>query len=315
MPFATSHDEFLSMQEHDEYPPPPEMLSAFRKLLTAPSIHTSAIAKEAAAPIIANMPNEQDPRWPDCTLLWRTLARAVDTFAASNDRFVDFVVQLQKLPDGDGVFEMLPQFNNHWTEFGYTMTYYVSDEPERNLKHQAQTNQHAFCAKLSTYKHIPVLDQIHRAGFTFRSTCEFAPWERVHFPEIEEWYDPHDDPAEFDWPARRDLELERVNIKMLNAKVPAAAQWLRHVGQRIYDMQGDMDGEHDWQTKVLNPKWKGPKGYSKQRFSFWRERFEWMAQVTALDKDTQKIALECAQEMKKIEEAAHVYQIQCEKSN
>jgi hypothetical protein len=201
MPFAKTHDEFLSTQENDNYPPPPEMMSAFRKLFKDPSVPVSAIAKEAASPIIANMPNEQDPRWPNCTLLWRTLARAVDTFTDLNDRFVEFVVELQKLPDGDHVFEILPQFNNHWTEFGLTTTYYASDEPERDLKHQAQTNQHAFCAKLSTYHNVHAeLDQILRAGFPFRSTCEFAPWERTHFPEIEEWYDPEDDPAEFDWP-------------------------------------------------------------------------------------------------------------------
>ncbi|KAH3939849.1 hypothetical protein HBI24_226770 [Parastagonospora nodorum] len=302
IPFADTPDEFLSFQEHDSYAPPPEMRSAFQKLLTDSSVPMSAIAKEAASPIIANMANEQDPRWPDCTLLWRTLCRAVDSFTELNDRFVEFVVELQKLPDGDHVFAILPQFNNHWAEFGYTMTYYVSDEPERDRKHQAQVNHHAFCAKLSTHHQVhPELDQIQRAGFTFRSTCEFAPWERTHFPEIEEWYDPDDDPADFDWPARRDLELERVNIKMLNAKIPAAAQWLQHVGRRLYDMQGNMTGEHDWQTAVLNPKWTGAKGYSKERFVFWRERFEWMTKVTALEKETQKLAQECADKMKEIE--------------
>jgi hypothetical protein len=120
MPFATSHDEFVSMQEHDSHSPPPEMLSAFKKLLSDPSVPASATAKEAASPIIANLPNEKDPRWPDCTLLWRTLARAVDTFTDLNDRFVEFIVELQKLPDGDHVFAILPQFNNHWTEFGYS---------------------------------------------------------------------------------------------------------------------------------------------------------------------------------------------------
>jgi hypothetical protein len=181
------------------------------------------------------------------------------------------------------------------------VTYYVSDEPERALKQQAQTNQHAFCAKLSTHSDIAELDQIGRAGFAFRSTCEFAPWELTHFPDIEDWYDPEDDPADFDWPARRDLELERVNIKMLNAKIPAAAKWLKHVGERLYQMQGEMAMEHEWQNEKLNVKWTGPKGYSKERFAFWRERFEWMTRVTALEKETQKMARECAERMKEIE--------------
>jgi len=120
MPFATSYDEFLTTQAQDDYPPPPEMLSAFKKLLTDASTPMSAIVKEAASPIIANIPNEESPDWPDCTLLWRTLKEAVDQFTKDNDKLVDFVVELQKLPDGDHVFKQLPQFRNHWTEFGDT---------------------------------------------------------------------------------------------------------------------------------------------------------------------------------------------------
>jgi hypothetical protein len=120
MTFATNCDEFLFLQEKNRRPLPPEILSAFRKLLSDPSVPESAIAKEAASPVIANLPNEEDPGWPDCTILWRTLTAAVNTFTELNDRFVAFVVKLQKLPDGNQVFKILPQFNNHWTEFGYT---------------------------------------------------------------------------------------------------------------------------------------------------------------------------------------------------
>lgn len=124
MPFATNCDEFLTTQAQHDYPPPPEMLSAFRKLLSDPSFPTSTIAKEAISPIIANLPNQKDPRWPDCTVLWRTLVNAVDQFTDCNDKLVEFVVDLQKLPDGDHVFRDPPQFRNHWTEFGYGSTRY-----------------------------------------------------------------------------------------------------------------------------------------------------------------------------------------------
>jgi hypothetical protein len=181
----------------------------------------------------------------------------------------------------------------------FIVTYFASDAPDRDLQHQAQTNQHAFLAKLSTYD-IPELNQIGRAGFTLRSTCEFAPWELVHFPRIEELYDSDDD-DNADWPKRRDLELERVSIKILNVKVPAAAQWIRHVGQRLYEMQGNLEGEYEWQNEALNSKWTGAKGYSKERFRSWRERFEWISTVTALEKETQRIARECARRMAEIE--------------
>jgi hypothetical protein len=57
-------------------------------------------------------------------MLWRTLSRAVDNFGDLTDRFVDFVVELQKLPDGNQLFKIMPQFRNHWTEFGLTSKTY-----------------------------------------------------------------------------------------------------------------------------------------------------------------------------------------------
>lgn len=173
-----------------------------------------------------------------------------------------------------------------------------SDVADRDAKRQAQINQHAFMAKLSTYN-VPVLDQISRAGFVFRSTCEFAPWEKDHHPEIEEWYEDGDD--EEWWRKKRDLELERVDRKILNAKVPVAAQWMQYVGERLYEMEGKLNSEYDWQNEAFNCKWAGDKGWSKERWVFWRRRFEWMTTVTALEKSTQRIARECAERMKKIE--------------
>jgi hypothetical protein len=122
MSSADQYDAFLAAQAKDDYPPPPDMLSAFEELFKSSSTPMSMIAKNAVSPIIANLPNEQDPRWPDCTLLWRTLKEAVDKFTEHNDKFVDLIVELQKLPDGDHVFKILPQFREHWTEFGNTST-------------------------------------------------------------------------------------------------------------------------------------------------------------------------------------------------
>ena len=180
------------------------------------------------------------------------------------------------------------------------VTDWPSREPDRDAKRQAQINQHAFLAKLSAQE-IPEYDQIGRAGYTLRSTCELAPWEKVHFPMIEELYDEDDSDNEEDWPKIRDEKLELHSIRTLNAKVPAAAQWIKMTGQRLYEMEGDLSGEYDWQDEELNSKWTGGKGYSKERFAFWRERFEWITTVTALEKSTQRIARECAERMKEIE--------------
>ena len=151
------------------------------------------------------------------------------------------------------------------------VTDWPSNKKDRDAKRQAQANQHAFLAKLSTYE-VPEYDQIDRAGFTLRSTCEFAPWEKVHFPKIEELYDEDNEDNEEDWPKIRDEELELHSIRILNAKVPAAAQWVMSTGQRLYEMEGDISGEYDWQNEALNSKWTCGKGYSKERFAFWRDR-------------------------------------------
>lgn len=181
------------------------------------------------------------------------------------------------------------------------MTDWPSNEEKRDVKRQGQVNRHAFLAKLATYGLPKGDDQVRaHAGFTFRSTCEFAPWEKVHFPEIEEWYEEGDD--EDEWREHRDRELELVSIRILNAKVPAAAQWIKYTCERVYEMKGELFGEYDWQEDSLNVKWKGEKGWSKERFRFWRERFEWMTTVTALEHSTKKIARECADSMKQIEE-------------
>lgn len=48
--------------------------------------------------------------------------------------------------------------------------------------------------------------------------------------------------------------------------------------------------------------WQGSPGWSKERWEFSRQRFEWVASVTALDRRTKNIAREAAEEMARISE-------------
>lgn len=64
---------------------------------------TTAIAKEAVSPIIQNLPDEECADWPDDLSLWQILKAAVAELTDYNDRFVEFTVEVQKLPDGDRV--------------------------------------------------------------------------------------------------------------------------------------------------------------------------------------------------------------------
>jgi hypothetical protein len=115
MPFAANYHEFLKTQAQKYHPPPPELLSAFRRLFSEPSVPMLKIAREAVTPIIAAIPNEPD-HTPDCDPLWIPIKEAIDQLTEYNDKFVDFVVELQKLPDGDHFFKVMPQFRGFWTE-------------------------------------------------------------------------------------------------------------------------------------------------------------------------------------------------------
>lgn len=60
-----------------------------------------------------------------------------------------------------------------------------------------------------------------------------------------------------------------------------------------------MNDEYDFDATT----WTGSRGWSKERFAYWRERFEWISKVTILEKKTKEDAREAAELMKKIEEA------------
>jgi len=113
---TANQERFLTDQaEHSTAPSPPQMLSAFRKLFSSPSTPVSAIAKEIASPIIREDP--LDPHWG---MLWRTLKAAVDYCTEDNDKFVELIAELQKLPDENHTLKHLRDFNRHWTEFADT---------------------------------------------------------------------------------------------------------------------------------------------------------------------------------------------------
>jgi hypothetical protein len=141
----------------------------------------------------------------------------------------------------------------------------------------------AFGAKLSTFG-APALDERPRAAAIMRDTLEKAPWETHHHPDLENEEDPDWD----EYPVWRAHEFELRDIKTLNGTVPAAAVWIKVNGKGLYEMEGKMDGEYVFDTTT----WTGSKGWSKERFAYWREGFEWISQVTILGKKTKEDARE-----------------------
>lgn len=123
---TAKYEAFLSSWAKDSHPPSPQLLSAWSKLLKDPSVPASDVAKEAAIPLIQQHEKSPDPIGPDCLDIWRLLVDSVEKMTEHNNRFVDFTVELQRLPDCNGGFHSLPFLAEHMTEFSFgCKMYYV----------------------------------------------------------------------------------------------------------------------------------------------------------------------------------------------
>ena len=153
----------------------------------------------------------------------------------------------------------------------------------------------SFCAKLSL-KGDSKVDRRWDSDWVFRTPLEKTPWENKDNSDLLEGVDLEleNQRAEYEY------QLEQRDIRSLDFWIPGAAAWIKINGKGIYDMEGKMSREYDWDKS----NWEGPKGWSKERFGYWRERFEWVSTVEALDNRTRDDAKEAVIIMKKIEESA-----------
>lgn len=302
-PSLERYEAFLASLAQREYPPEPDVILAFRKLLTEPSVSLVEAARLAVA---SSIPDSPDLPVSNMTL-WIPFGEAIEQFPEMNDRLVDFIVALQQLPDGDGAMHELPYFREYCNEFwlfckSLLLFYSVlwppltpldqdppRSDPDLAKKRQAWYNMNTFMATLAA-RGVRTENLLQHAGRLLQNALETAPWEEYHFPEIEEAEEDMGDEYE----EYRDRELERLcDIRHLNGTIPAVAQWIKIQGRALYEMAGPMDLERE-------ELWDGPPGWSKERWKFWRQRFEWVASVTALDRRTKNIAREAAEEMARI---------------
>ncbi|PWY92286.1 hypothetical protein BO70DRAFT_327382 [Aspergillus heteromorphus CBS 117.55] len=290
------YEIFLTELAEDEWPPRPEIISAFRSLLDNPSIPASKLAKESMSGTIAKAEKE-DPT-PHYSDLWSVLIPAVERFPEQGDRLVDFVIALHELPDCDGQFRELNGLSIYLSEFTFNHVDNSSNVPERDIKRQGFINANIFTAKL--YLRLP---RPNKFGFLIEygaevllRTFEAAPWEEFHFPRIEDYISPIDDDDEEDYNKTRDEELGEVDVRILNGWVPAAAVWIEYCGKEIYKKEGSMG----WEAVAFG-RWTGPKGWSKERWAYWKKRAAWVSTVTALDRKTRRIAKSMMERMERIE--------------
>ncbi|EAW23643.1 DUF3632 domain-containing protein [Aspergillus fischeri NRRL 181] len=298
----SEYEAFITAQSRKKYPAPASMLSAIKSLLADPSTPPSAAAREAVSCYI----QETNPD-PDYTSLWPLLFATIGKFTDQNDRLVDFIAELHSLTECNGAFSRLDGLSEYMTEFVFDYQLQAQTDkadvdhpyydPQRDEKRQAWVNVNSFAAKLYARgiraNHV---GHLRHGGWVLRKTLEKAPWEKVHHEDIEqELEDLDNDDDDEEYCELRDHLLEEIDIRTLNGWVPAAAQWIRHCGREIYAMEGSMGRE-------FPTKWTGSEGWSKERWAFWKERFEWVSLVTALDRKTRRIAKETVQEMARIEQ-------------
>jgi len=161
--------------------------------------------------------------------------------------------------------------------------------PDRAARRQGWVNMSAFGARLSLLGDLE-LDQRSAAGPFFLQTLEETPWENDQ-SETRERY--KDNPVELAYAL-----YKYHSITHLNALVPALAMWIKIDCKGIYEMTGNMTGDTDHRVLL----WKGPKGWSKERFNFWRQRFEAISQISELEQKTRDDAKEAAILMRKVQE-------------
>ena len=106
------------------------------------------------------------------------------------------------------------------------------------------------------------------------------------------------------WAMRRALEGEDDNSSDDHVQIEAAAQWIFHAGERLYD------SKQVWEHGPLigdpasgGPLWSGKRGFCKERWALWKRRFQLIVKDSNVPQRTQVVAEEAARRMVAIEHA------------
>jgi hypothetical protein len=157
----------------------------------------------------------------------------------------------------------------------------------------------AFCAKLSALG-TPELDQRQRGFWVLEDALESTPWEKRDNSDIEQRRNP-DDPDNIGYLTWRAQALHLRSVSVLDAKIPAAAAWIQYDCKGLYEMQGEK--EFEVERARDGSLWKGPLGWSRERYSFWKERFLAVSTMEELERGTRDVAMQAAESMLRIEKS------------
>ncbi|KAI1822447.1 hypothetical protein F4861DRAFT_532210 [Xylaria intraflava] len=246
-------------------PPTDAELAAFVEVLNAPVSDVWQLAPKVGAFYIKPFAESR------IDIFWFVLGDAVNKLTSQNDKLAELIIKLQRLPDGKGVlgpdpwWSDLPYFNNYWTEWQQFQFEHKPEVSDYASNCQANINRNAFLAKMTARMgNVAVLDQRNRGGEALKQALETTP--------------------------------------VVDADVLAAEPWVTYCADSIYDrcLKG---GSMSWEYPHTGTNFGTQKGWSKQRWQYWRKRFQEISSTPRTSQAVKDVAKQCAEKMEEVEAA------------
>lgn len=109
------------------------------------------------------------------------------------------------------------------------------------------------------------------------------------------------------WAMRDALEDEykgKLAKFTLDAEMPAAAVWIMVLAEKLWEREEVWESSETKGDPAGGGKlWKGKSGFCKERWAFWKGRFQLLSQRKALRDETREMATEAFEKMESIEKA------------
>lgn len=236
-----------------------------------------ATASEAARAITLPIENESDPI-VDVPRLWGLLIDALTDLPASRQKVIQLLEAITELPPPSQAGEKGPkqlQFQALWREllgFGHLWAdLYHTDRWRRLVKTCSPAERVGFRREIQT------------------TAAVEAQLVLAHLGDI---------PLAWGHDCICDA-LEKSDA-VVDVEVPAAAEWLKVVGKRIY---GEIpEAETNYALASWRDLWKAGEKMSEERWKFWKERLRVIAQTEGLGQGTRDAANVATEAMEAAEE-------------
>jgi hypothetical protein len=216
-------------------------------------------------------------QWGD---LWYSVIHSARRIPCSEDQNIEKVVSLMKKLSGEPGYGRFPQLGMYAREVW-------NDAPGTGAGWTAPES-----SAWASYNHF--LARLDQEGL-FESLSSFGLWTLGDALE-RKWTDSSEDETN---PGTR--------AQKYNATVPAAAAWVKVAGKKLYEQKEDEDPKLKKKDAKLEDLkdgeklWPGAARFSRERWTFWKNRFGEIAGMEAVEEETRKVARGAAEAMEKVE--------------